>query len=265
MAIDTLQKVVDALPGQSYAIVKATVSLPAAGRVTHLWTYAGFPPAGAAPSSGMAGDVPTATTTGAFPLKNPASGSSYIGKLTAGCEATGTLHVYDRLWHHSGIAVATTTAQTVNSVALTRPDALGADVEAWFDIYATTGAGAATPTIVYTDQDGTAAQTGTVLGYLASSVAGRTFPISLAAGDTGVRSIQSITLGVSLTSGTVGLVLRRRLASIGIPAANQRYTLSAIEAGMAGIPNSACLEFLYTVQVSLTGPPLCGEMSIIQG
>ncbi|HRK46451.1 MAG TPA: hypothetical protein PK324_12550, partial [Nocardioides sp.] len=68
--------------------------------------------------------------------------------------------------------------------------------------------------ISYTNSDGTAGRTGTIPSFPATAAAGTLVPFMLQAGDRGVRSIQSITLGTSLVSGTVHLLLLRHLASL---------------------------------------------------
>src|SRR5579884_480793 len=121
MAFTTLQSVLTALPGQPLEFVKATPGATASGGFTSFWTGGGYPPAGATPSSGLTGDVPTSATPGAWPFVNPVTGSSsYLARIDAegiGASATGVLFIYDRLWQDSGLSVTSTSAQTVNSIA----------------------------------------------------------------------------------------------------------------------------------------------------
>ena len=270
MAFTTLQSVVDALPGREQKFFKPTGGVAiASGSFAGLWGTTGEPAAGANPSSGLAGDIPTKATTGAIPFSNPASGYTYLGRLevslmNAPSILGGTLMVYDRLWQHSGIVVTTTGAQTVNSVALDRPDANGDDAELWLHVYSATGAGAATPTVSYTNPAGTAGQTATCIGYTASAAQFRCFPFQLASGDTGVKSIQSITLGTSLTSGTVGLVLRRKVAQVPIPAAGTKAIYDAIALGLPRVYDNACLEFVLHLSGTTTNYPV-GSLNLING
>lgn len=267
MAFTTLQSVVDALPGQERKFIKSNSSNPSSGNFCSLWGVASEPATGSNPSSGMAGDIPTKATTGAVKFANPASGYTYLGRVEAFLTVAGSgsvLYVYDRLWQQSGIVVTTTGAQTINSVALDRPDANGDDAELWFHIYSATGAGAATPTVSYTNPAGTAGQTATCIGYAASAVQHRCFPFQLASGDTGVKSIQSITLGTSLTSGTVGLILRRKVAEIPIPATGLSARLDAIALGLPRVYDNACLEFVLRVGSSAT-PNVAGSLNLING
>lgn len=268
MAIATLDALIAGLAGttaQHRAFMKVFTP-QAAGAHWSLWNMVGNPGAAATPSSGVAGDVPTDATAGAFPFTNPAGGAdSYISRIGGVTGQTTMLILYDRLWHNSGLAPTTTTAQTVNSVALTRPDALGANVEAWMQVYATMGVGAGgTMTISYTNQAGTASQTGTLQGFAVSATAGRQFPYALASGDTGVRSIQSETHTTTMTSGTYGLVLRRRLASFILTQGNVGNMLDPLGVGLVEIPDDACLE-LCVLTGGTSAQTLTGQFSIVQG
>ena len=271
MAFTTLQSVVDALPGQEYKFYK-TRSASSGNIFISMWGGGSAPAAGADPSSGLAGDIPTSATTGAIPFVDPASGNTYLGRLEIASLAAGALSypliIYDRLWHNSGIVVTTTGAQTVNSTALTRPDANGEDAEVWLHVYSATGAGAATPTISYTNPAGTAGRTGTCIGYAASAATNRCFPFQLASGDTGVKSIESITLGTSLTSGTVGLIIRRKVAMVSVQPSSAVYPSAqiydAIALGMPRVYDDACLEFV-TYPPSTTGAIVAGTINLING
>jgi hypothetical protein len=269
MAFTTLQAVHDALPGQELRTIKG-ITAAAANRWTAGWTAgnaSSVPVNAAIPSSGMAGDIPTDATTGAMLFNNPPSGLSYLGRLVLLNNSAGslpvTLAIYDRLWQQSGIVVTTTTAQTVNSIALDRPDANGDDAELWLDVYAATGAGAATPTVSYTNPAGTAGQTATCIGYAASAAIRSAFPFQLASGDTGVKSIQSITLGVSMTSGTIGLVLRRKIAQVALPF-NELRTLDAVALGLPRVYDNAALELLVQSSSAVVNT-FFGSLHLVQG
>ena len=54
----------------------------------------------------------------------------------------------------------------------------------------------------------------------------------VAAGDQGVRSVQTFTSSVSMTSGVVHLVAFRVLARVSVPLAATEYAVDALTAGM---------------------------------
>ena len=85
---------------------------------------------------------------------------------------------------------------------------------------ATTNAAAiANITLSYTNSEGVVGRTGT-MSYPATAVIGTFVPFQLAEGDIGIRSIQSITLGTSLTAGAVSLICSNFLAISPVPLAN---------------------------------------------
>jgi hypothetical protein len=265
MAITTMAQVTAKLPGQRYSFVKNASTTP--GGWSSLWRLTGLPAQAAIPSSGLAGDIPTRATVGAFPIINAAGGSDlYLARISGANglgNSTAEVILYDRLWHNSGISATAVTSQTINSVALTRPDALGGQVEAWWTVYATMGAGTPTVTIGYTNQDGTAGRTGTS-GVLATTMATeRSGPFQLQSGDTGVRSIQTWQADATFSSGTIGLVLRRRLASINL-GVTQDSVQTPLECALARIPTDACLE-LVTMASTSSSMPTIGELNIIEG
>ena len=262
--MDTLVEAMGASTRQQKSFQKVT-GTTVAGAYFATWLMAGKPGIAAAPSSGVAGDVPTDATAGAFPFTNPSGGdSTYLSNLAASATQSGTLFLYDRLWHNSGLSPTTTTAQTVASVALTRPDANGADVEAWFEAYTAMGAGTGgTMTISYTDQDGNTGQTGTLTGMTASSVVGRTYQYSLAAGDSGVRAIASETHTATMNSGTYGLVMRRKIATLCLPVAGVATTLDPFDLGLPRIYDDAAIEVIYQAQTT-TAATLNGFLLLVQ-
>lgn len=86
-------------------------------------------------------------------------------------------------------------------------------------------AAVANTTVNYTNSQGTAARTATFAASVgrqapATPVIGTFMPFNLQAGDTGVRSIQGITLTTTYTSGTMMLIVYRPITLDGVAAAN---------------------------------------------
>ncbi len=251
----------NALPGQVIPFVKAGLSPPSQAQ-TSFWTIS--PNAGVAPSSGLAGDVPTDATVGAYPFVNAqVSKALYLADAWFSAGRQGTIRIYDRLLHNSGINVTSTGAQTLNTVALTRPNSLGDNVEAWWEVYATTGA--ATPIVIlsYTAADGTATRTATSLTIASGMLTGRTGQFSLQGSDTGVRSVQTWTNLLSFVSGTIGLVLRRHIATISVNSEGRQVHANYLTLGMPTIPNDACIEMLIET-TSASTQTFLGELRIIE-
>lgn len=264
MAIQTLDQLVSALPGQHEHFTKSSTTAEGAGTWHSLWMVAGQPGAAATPS---ANTVPTSATAGSFTFTNPTGGAlSYLGKMAAAGSVAGTLILYDRLWHTSGLSGIVTTVDTaVANSALTRPDANGADVELWGEIYTAIGATAATLNVKYTDQDGTTAQVGTYAHPANAESVGQMFPIQLAAGDTGVRAVTNYHWSVSTgTAGNFGFTLLRRIAEIPLAATNVAVVLDGFALGLPRIYDSACLALMLMCTTTTTGA-LMGSIDIVQG
>lgn len=267
MAITTLD---GALAGMQYprTFAKAVTGTMVAGRPHSLFYLAGAPGAAVAPTPGLAGAALT-SYAGQIPFTNPVSGNTYLARFQGQATIAGTLVLADRLWHNSGLVVTTTTAQTVNSAAWPARDVNastnGDGVRIGLEVSTATGAGAATPTISYTDESGNAGSTGSMeVAYAASSVAGTFYPFTLAAGDTGVRSIQTCTLGVSMTSGTIHLVAYRELARLELTSANIPNAIDALTSGFPRLYDNT-VPFIFFIPSTTTTSNISGSVVYTQG
>lgn len=269
MAITTLDGIVAGLIApQNFMKVRSGVT-EGIGIMASCAYDVGLPGAIAAPASGMAGAALT-TLAGQIPFTNPGAGYSYLARLEAASSVAGTLLLVDRLWDQSGIAVTTTTAQTINSAAWPARDRNGATsgdgVLVGIEVRtATTNAGAiANTTMSYTDQSGNAGATGTIPSFPATAVAGTFVPFALAAGDSGVRSVQTITLGTSYGGGAIHLVAYRILARLGLPVVNVGFALDAIAAGFPRLYDNT-VPMLLWLPAAATAYTIAGQMSVAQG
>lgn len=223
MALASLNDLVGAFLAP-YNLYRVTASSGESGNVSQsLFGVIGHPGNGAPPTPGMAGEVVTPALAGIMPFTNPTGGKkSYLARaIFTALGGTSSAHLHDRLWHNSGIAVTTLTAQTVDSVTWPARDedgtTNGKGVMIALEVNGATSNGAAinTITVSYTNSDGVSGRTAVIDGlthsFPASAAFGTWVPFRLQTGDVGVRSIQSITLGTSLGSGTVNLVAYRPL------------------------------------------------------
>lgn len=190
----------------------------AIGKPSSLWTTG--PDNGAAPTTAV---VPDNTTTGALrgflpggsnPLrivKAQFSGTAMAGTMPS------TLMLVDRLSHQGGLSGTTTGAQTTNlpTAALTRYTS-GEGVWAALEIYTAIGTTATTVTASYTNTAGTSGRTtiATDIGSSANNAVSRLIILPLQQGDTGVKSVESVTLAASTVSaaGNFGVTLFKPLA-----------------------------------------------------
>lgn len=231
-------------------IAKAITATLVAGRPASLWSLAGSPGAGGFDTTlnGVTLSSTSALVNGQIPHYDPASGNAHLARFEATATQAGVLLLLDRIWHNGGYTITSTAAQ--NSTTPTwpsrcptsgtddTPTTTGHGILLALEISAATGAGTPTVTISYTNQGGTASRTATnVQATVASSAIGATYFIGLQAGDTGVRSVQSLTLSATWTSGTMNLVAYRILASLELPGALIPNAQDMITGGMPRLYN----------------------------
>lgn len=250
MAITTLDGVIAGmLPPRQF--IKTSGTLEAAGVYYSPVYVAGAPGAMAAPASGLSGAAIT-SRTGLINVPTPGAGNSYLGGLAVFATVAGTYELIDRLWDNSGLVVTTTTAQTITSAAWPARDADGAvdgrQVSVGIEVRtATTNAGAITNmTFSYTNSLGVSGKTGTIPSFPVTAAIGTFVEGYLAAGDEGIQSIQSWTLGTSLAAGAVHLVAFRRIglpANCGGPGFGR--DLDAVGCGFTRLYDGTCLQPLW--------------------
>jgi len=241
-------------------LLKTSFTGQAAGQLHSSLYIAGLPGAAAAPTPGING---AALTSYAGQIPFPAtSGTTTI--YLAGMNATqaanvGGVYLMDRLWHNSGVVVTTTTAQAITFPGLPSRDMNGAATGdgVLLAMEITTVLGTAAPvttcTVSYTDTLGTAAQTATLASIPTAAVAGTFLPFTLAAGDVGVQSVDSITLGTSLVSGAISLVCYRPIAVVPVPTANVTQRQGWSEIGLPIMYNSSVPWMVYSLSGTAGG------------
>lgn len=274
MAISTTDGLVNALGGaQRFNVYKASQTTEGAGTWHSYWKATGLPGAGSNPPAYTSGSGYTCTdaTAGALSFTNPTGGQySYLGRFYGTNTAVSTIILYDRLWTCSGFVTNSISAQTITTPGtIPSRDAKGLaegwGVECWIEIYTAPGATGATWTVSYTDEANNAGNSGTYTHPANAETVGQMCPVTLAAGDQGVRAVASLTCSVSSgTAGDVGITLLRRLATITVPTANVGQTLDAIALGMPRIYDDSCLAVM--IQASgTTGGVIVGGYNLIQG
>lgn len=236
---------------------------------------AGFPGAWSPGTPGINGRVTDGTTSGDFgsiPIKNPATGSNYLTELTMGASVNHSHLFFDVLWVNSGIVVTTTTAQSITTPTLPARDVNGTTngegcMIAMLTTTANTNAAViSNSTVSYTNSDGTSGRTATLTAIAGSQipatpVVGTIVWFNLQAGDRGVRSIESITLGTSLGAGAVSLMICRDLANIGTSLVNVQFTRKLSEPGVR-LYNGTCM--LHCVLASATTATFFNGEVVIQ-
>lgn len=207
--------------GYTLPLFKAGAAMEGPGWLHSHHAANGSPGAWAPGTPGLTGRATNGTAAadaGCIPVRTPAAGAAHLIDYSVAATVASGHYLFDYLWINSGIVVTTTTAQAISSVAFPARDINGTAAGLGYEIgllaVANLGnAGAITNTTVsYTNSSGVAGRTAT-LAVPATVLAGTLVPFQLAAGDVGVQSIQSITLGTTYTSGTMSLVVFRRIAA----------------------------------------------------
>jgi hypothetical protein len=237
---------------------------------------AGFPGAWAVGTPGVNGRATDGTATadaGCLTIANPATGGNYITQVLMGTSTTHQNLFFDVLWVNTGLTVTTTTAQTLASGTLPARDINGSTngegcaIAMLFTAASTNAAVISNTTVSYTNSGGTAGRTATL-----SAIAGGQIPatpvigtivwFNLQAGDKGVRSIESVTLGTSLVTGSISMMITRDVATIGTTIVNLTATRTFSDPGVR-IYNGSCI--LHCILASaVTATFFSGEVTVTE-
>ena len=216
------------ITGNSRALFKVGTAPEAAGQYYCFAKDNGAPGAWSPGTPGINGrntDGTTAADLGCITVGNSASGAWYVRDFNVAASQTGMFILADVLWVNTGLVVTTTTAQTITQPTLPLRDNSGSSNGHGIGIgilvtTATTNAAVNNGiTISYTNSNGVAGRTGT-MSFPATAVAGTFVPFQMQAGDVGIRSIQSITLGTTLGAGAISLIAFNFLGTCPVTLAN---------------------------------------------
>ena len=265
MAITTMDQLIAGLElGSRINILKASMTAEGAGTFQSLLKATGNPPGAIANPPTLTGECPTKATTYSLNFSDVTIGNKkYIGRVNMQGSTAGSLIIYDRLWHNSGLVGNVTTDQVVNSIPLTRYTD-GRNIEIFGEIYTAIGATAATLTVNYTDMNN-AAVVGTYTHPANAESVGQMFLINPPAGAKGCKSIQSAKFSVTTgTAGNWGLVMVRRLCEVPLSLINVATVMDAFDTGMPEIQNDACICLMQMCTTTNTGNIL-GAIDILEG
>lgn len=250
-----------------HSIMKVANSQEAAGVWGSFAYVPGMPGAMVAPSPGLNGTTLT-TYAGQLPFSNPTGGKhKKLYRFEYLSNQTGSIMLVDRLWHNSGFTITQAAVHTIASFsglpARDRDGTTdGVDVMVGLEasVATTNGSPVTNTTMSYTNAAGTSGRTATMTAWPATAVAGTFVPFLLQAGDTGVRSIQSITLGTSYGAGTIHAVMYRKIAQMGIKLANIAEDRSFLELGMPRCYDDT-VPFLLWMASSVSSPTTSGGVT----
>lgn len=241
----------DAALIQRIGYLKTAVRNPVTDGFMTLWDATGTPGAGSLAIGNTAnGRVPTDGTvgslTGGVGFQCVSNGPLYLTGIegTQINAAPGHVIFYDRLFHAGSYAFNAATSLSSQPSYSSRVGGVFVGTQIWIEC-ASNYTGSQTLTVTYTDQSGNAGHTtGAVVVGLIS--AGMMVQLPLAAGDSGVSKIESVTSTV-ISAGTFNVLVIRPLAILnfvydqagGWLEGLARKTLTTV--GMPVIPVEACI------------------------
>ena len=197
-------------------------------------------------------------------------------QTAAATTAPCVLMLVDMLGFYNITSVTTTGAQTLNNTVTLPRYTNGAGVQAF--VTPSTVMGAATPTITlnYTNSNGTAGKATPAtlpIGNTAAAVtsvvysgtgSGKFGPfVPLAAGDAGIRSVQSIALSASYVSGVLNLMLCKPIMTLPITTLGVTAERDLVNqfASMPRVYDGACLQWLMLAGAATpVAAPLSGSL-----
>lgn len=190
------------------------------------------------------------------------------------------LEFVDVLGYYPLTTTTVTTAQTLNNTVTLPRYTDGAGVRAYIVAVGTMGAGTPNISISYTNQAGVAGRTMPVtVSAVATAVqshivhsdpsANKYFPfLPLASGDTGIRSIQSVTLSATMVSGSLAIVLCKPLATLPLTTAGvmaERNLMTQLPA-LPRLYDGCNLNMLFfTASATVTATPIMGYVETTWG
>ena len=264
--------------GRTVSFMKAGTAPDTAGYWYGTFKDAGFPGAWAPGTPGLNGRITDGTSAadyGCIPIPNPSLGGNYLTELQMAASLNHAHFIYDVLWVNSGLSVTTVSSvQTIASPTLPARDATGTTdgegcvIGLYFSAASTLAAVNALSQVTYTNSKGVAGKIATQVAIQGSQapatpVIGTVLWYNLAAGDTGVRSIQGFNIGAtSWLTGTINLFIARDIATIGTTIPN---VAAQKIIGMPGIRlyNNTCLHHAILASAA-TATFFAGELTVME-
>jgi hypothetical protein len=208
------------------------------------------------------GVVPTDTT---YPI-NFSSGSGYVTSIEASC-TYGPFRValYDLLFMCGSYAYNSGTTTLTSQPSFSSRIPGGTDyrgLEVWLAGVGASGSGATNFTLTYTDQSGGTGHSSGLSGlgsiYASGSSLGydgRLQRVPLAAGDTGIQKIESVSFSGG-SGGAYNVYIMRPLALLYLPVANTPLTFGLEQLGMPQVWGDSCLLTAAVTNIATSPAPV---------
>ena len=264
--------------GRSVPFMKTGTAADTVGYWYGTFKDAGYPGAWAPGTPGINGRVTNGTAVadyGCIPITNPSIGANYLTEIQMAASMNHTHFFYDVLWVNSGIVVTTVSSvQAISSPTLPARDANGTTdgegcvIGLYFSAASTLAAVNALSQVTYTNSKGVTGRIATLIGIAGSQApatpgVGTVLWYNLAAGDTGVRSIQGFNIGAtSWLTGTIHLFIARDIATIGTTIPNVAAQKVIGNPGIR-LYNDTCMHHCV-LAASVTATFFSGELVIME-
>ena len=267
-----------AYTGRSVSFMKSGTAPDTAGYWYSTFKDAGFPGAWAPGTPGLNGRITDGTSAadyGCIPIGNPTTGANFLTELHMASSIVHSHFLYDVLWVNSGLNVTTVSSvQTIASPTLPARDINGTTdgegcvIGLYFSAASTLAAVNALSQVTYTNSKGVASKIATLTAIQGSQapatpVVGTVLWYNLAAGDSGVRSIQGFNIGAtSWLTGTINLFIARDIAAVGTTIPNVT-TPKTISAPGIRLYNNSCIHHAILASAA-TATFFAGELVIAE-
>lgn len=259
MAITSLDEYI-AAGRQVHSIRKTVARTTIATAWFSMLDVAGDPGAGVLPGVNQVnGVIPVAVDAGFPTLVNfPVAAKGYLSRVDFSNTVACRMRIVDVLWKGGAYpfnAAVTLSAQPDISNRLPQLNGvpLWNETEIWVET-ATAATGNQTWSIAYTNQSGdTGKQTG-VVGIGAAPTLGRMWRMPFAAGDIGVKKIETVTGGTG-TVGTANVLIVRPIWTGRVFFANDGSIHGLDKTGMVEIFQDSALLFMVSTDAAASGMP----------
>src|SRR4029077_2091751 len=253
MALTTMDGLTAAIIPIPQVFGKVAATAAAAGIPHTPWYSTGISGIGANPPAGLNGAVLTSPVAGQITVPTAVAGavSAVLRASVTQTANVGGVWVVDRMWGNFIPTVPTPGAQAITSPTWPARDAsastagVGVYLALECQTSTTNGSPITNTTVSYTNSAGTSGRTATVPSWPANAIFGTFVILSLQAGDVGVRSVQSITLGTSYVTGQVGLIAFRYIAELPCPVPATPAPQSFTQLGLPRVWDLSVLQTVY--------------------
>jgi hypothetical protein len=264
LSITTIDHIAAGLAvAQRQNVIKVFGAAKVAGAFQSAWKAAGRPGAGS--------DAPAYTVGSGYTCSSATAGSlayvngavqNYLARMSASTSVACSLIIADRLWSCSGMGFAASTYTVTTPGALpARITDGGVGCELWVENFVAAGSASGTLTANYLNQAGDA-KAGVIAAVTSAPVAGQMQPVPLQVGDTGISQLTSAVNSATWTSGSWGMTILKRIATIELPIVGVAGVQDWSLLGIPPIPADACLMFMLHASTT-TAATVLGSVDII--